>query len=100
VACYHDVGRSLNFNSIKHGELSWILVKRFLSDKELNKDLIKYLIINHNNKHLAQININLSIIYDADVLDLTRFKSKIIDKSNFINKNSIKKLEELLNEKN
>ena len=61
VACYHDVGRSLNFNSIKHGKLSWILVKRFLLEKELNEDLIKYLIINHNNKQLAQTNINLNI---------------------------------------
>lgn len=100
VACYHDVGRSLNFNSIKHGELSWILVKRFLSEKDLNEDLIKYLIINHNNKYLAQTNINLSIIYDADVLDLTRFKNITIDKLNFINKNLVKKLEELLYETN
>lgn len=100
AACYHDVGRSLNFNSIKHGELSWILIKRFLSEKELNDDFIKHLIINHNNKYLAQKDIYLSTIYDADILDLTRFKNKKIDKSNFINKNSVKKLEKLLYETN
>lgn len=77
AAGYHDCGRSLGFEEKDHPYHSFLLAKRLIPDGYYDMDLIQKLIIFHENEELAKEEDDISIIRDADILDLPRVGIKI-----------------------
>ena len=73
---YHDCGRSLDLNNKDHGFYSSLLSERFAPDY-LNKELSKILMIFHDNENVAKNDETISILRDADILDLQRLNIQI-----------------------
>lgn len=76
AAGYHDCGKCLGFDEKGHGYHSFLLAKRF-APVDYDIDLIQKLIIFHDNEQLGKEDKDISIIRDADILDLPRCGIKI-----------------------
>lgn len=71
-AAFHDCGKSLNIDYENHGAYSFLLSARFAEELGFNLELIQKLMTFHDKEDVAKQDELISIVRDADIVDLPR----------------------------